>query len=54
MKVYIDDILIKIIGSDHYIIDLEEAFEELRKSQMKLNPNIYAFEVTSKKFWIFL
>ena len=54
MKVYVDDILMKSIEADRYITDLEEAFDELCRYQMKLNPNKYIFEVTLRKFLIFL
>ena len=54
MKVYIDDMLVKNIESDRYITNLEEVFEELRKYQMKHNPNKFTFGVISKNFWIFI
>ena len=46
--------LVKSSEKDRHIIDLKEVFGELRKHQMKLNSNKYAFEVTASKFFDFL
>ena len=54
MKVYVNDMLVKSPEEDRQIIDLEEAFGELRKHQIKLNLNKYTFRVTSDKFLSFL
>ena len=54
MKVYLDDILVKNVEADQHITDLNEAFNELRSYQMKLNPSKYAFGVNSKKFLGFM
>ena len=54
IKIYVDDMLVRSTEKDRYIIELEKAFEELKKHQMKLNPNKYAFGVTSDKFLNFL
>lgn len=45
MEVYIDDMLIKSTKSDYHIADLEDAFNELRQYQIKLNPNKCAFRL---------
>ena len=41
MKVYIDDMIVKSTEEDQHITNLKEAFGELRKYWMKLNPNKY-------------
>lgn len=53
MEVYVDDILVKSIKSDH-ITDLKELFNELRRYQVKLNLNKCAFGITSRKFLDFM
>ena len=47
VKVYVDDMLVKSKEEDDHLKDLEETFNMLRKYQMKLNPNKYAFGVSS-------
>lgn len=54
MKVYVDDMLVKSRTIEHHIIDLKETFAMLQCFQMKLNPNKYAFGVTSSKFLGFI
>ena len=54
MEVYVDDMIVKSTEEDWYITDLKEAFEELIRHQIKLNPNKYTFEVGSGKFFDFL
>ena len=54
MKVYIDDMIVKSTEEDQYITDLKKVFGELRRHQMKVNPNKYAFRVGSDKFLDFL
>nr|XP_010905349.1 uncharacterized protein LOC105032576 [Elaeis guineensis] len=54
MKVYVDDMLVKSIEEDWHITNLKKVFRELRKHQMKLNPNKYAFGVALGKFFDFL
>ena len=50
MEVYIDDMLVKsLVASDH-IKHLEQAFEVLKKYNMKLNPVKCSFGVTLGKF----
>ena len=50
MKVYVDDMLVKRSQTFDHIWDLEEAFDTLRRYQIKLNLTKCAFEVTSEKF----
>ena len=54
MKVYVDDMLIKSIEADQHITDLNEAFNELRSYQLKLNPSKYIFEGNSENFFGFI
>ncbi|XP_019252773.1 PREDICTED: uncharacterized protein LOC109231571 [Nicotiana attenuata] len=54
MEVYIDDILDISKRKADYIYHLKEAFGILRQYGMKLNPEKYAFGVTSGKFLDFL
>ena len=54
MKVYMDDMLVKSLQTSDHVWDLKEAFDTLRRYQMKLNPTKCAFEITSKKFFEFL
>ena len=53
MEIYFDDMYVKSIEADQHT-DLEEAIEELRKYEIKLNLNKCAFGVTLKKFLDFL
>ena len=54
MKVYVDDMLVKSLQTSDHVRDLEEAFDTLRRYQMKLNPTKYAFGLTSGNLFGFL
>ena len=54
MEVYIDDMLVKMPEEADHLEDLEEAFNNLRIYQMRLNLSKCTFEVTSGKFLGFL
>ena len=54
MEVYIDDILVKSKKCLNHTKHLQEAFELLRKYNMKLNPLKCAFEVSLGKFLGFM
>ena len=54
MEIYIDDMIVKSIEEDQHITDLKKVFGELRRHQMKLNPNKYTFRVGLDKFLDFL
>jgi hypothetical protein len=54
MEVYVDDILVKSLTTGGHIADLAEAFENLRRYRMKLNPQKCAFGVDSGKFLGFM
>ncbi|KAL8464668.1 hypothetical protein ACS0TY_034245 [Phlomoides rotata] len=50
MEVYIDDIIVKSTKIENHLRDLDEAFDILRKFNMKLNPKKCNFGVESGKF----
>ena len=54
MKVYIDDMLVKSKEHFDHTKHLQEAFELLRRYDMKLNPLKCAFGVSSGKFLGFM
>ena len=54
MQVYMDDMLVKSLREDEHLSDLQETFDTLRVSNMKLNPNKCVFEVTAGKFLGFM
>ena len=54
MEIYIDDMLIKSTKAILHISDLIEAFDALRKHQIKLNLTKYTFGITSKRFLNFM
>lgn len=54
MEVYIDDLLVKSVKEVNHITDLEEAFNNLRHHQMKLNPSKCTFCVMAGKFLSFM
>nr|XP_009765539.1 PREDICTED: uncharacterized protein LOC104217081 [Nicotiana sylvestris] len=54
MELYIDDMLVKSQQTGDHIQHLTDTFQILRKFNMKLNPEKYAFGVSSSKFLGFL
>ena len=54
MEVYIDDMLVKSTTTELHIAHLSEAFQILRKYNMKLNPAKCAFGVSPGKFLGFI
>ena len=54
MEVYIDDILVKSTTTELHIAHLSDAFQILRKHNMKLNPAKCAFGVSVGKFLGFI
>ena len=54
MEVYIDDMLVKSTTAELHIAHLSEAFQILRKYNMKLNPAKCAFGVSTGKFLGFI
>ena len=53
-EVYIDDMLVKSTTAELHIAHLSEAFQILRKYNMKLNSAKYAFRVSAGKFLGFI
>ena len=45
-----DDMLLKSLFAEHYLVDLEECFQTLLKFHVKLNLNKCAFRVSVGKF----
>ena len=54
MEVYIDDMLVKSTTAELHIAHLAEAFQILKKYNMKLNPAKCAFGVSTRKFLGFI
>ena len=54
MEVYIDDMLVKSTTTELHITHLAEAFQILKKYNMKLNPAKCAFGVSAGKFLGFI
>ena len=54
MEVYVDDMLVKMVQGKNHVADLFEAFDTLRRYEMKLNPSKCAFGIASGKFLGFL
>ena len=54
MEVYIDDMFVKSTMAELHIAHLAEAFQILKKYNMKLNPAKCAFEVSVGKFLGFI
>lgn len=50
MKVYIDDMIVKLLKEHNHIDHLKQAFIFLLKCNIKLNPTKCSFGVTSGKF----
>ncbi|KAL5546495.1 hypothetical protein UlMin_006182 [Ulmus minor] len=50
MEVYIDDMLVKSLSAEQHLHHLRQAFEVLKKYNMKLNPTKCSFGVSSGKF----
>ena len=54
MEVYIDDMLVKSVKAELHITHLAEAFQVLKRYNMKLNPTKCAFGVSAGKFLGFI
>jgi len=52
VEVYVDDIVVKSNSCDQHIKDLEEVFEALKRTNMRLNPKKCVFRVDGGKFWV--
>ena len=54
VEVYVDDMLVKSLGEEKHLDDLQETFDILRQYNIKLNPSKCAFGVSSGKFLGFM
>lgn len=54
MEVYVNDMLVKSAKEADYIVDLEEALNNLRRHWMKLYPSKCTFGVIAGKFLSFM
>ena len=54
VKVYVDDMLVKILDEEKHLDGLQETFDMLRQYNLKLNPSKCAFGVSSSKFLGFI
>ena len=54
MEVYVDDMLVKSKEARTHLVNLQEAFDTLKRYKMKLNPAKFLFGVSSRKFLGFL
>ena len=54
VKVYVDDMLVKILDEEKHLDGLQETFDTLRQYNLKLNPSKCAFGVSSGKFLGFI
>ena len=54
VQVYVDDMLVKSVGENDHLSDLQETFNTLRSYNMKLNPSKCVFGVTAGKFLDFM
>lgn len=54
MKVYLDDMLVKIRTADQHILNMSWMFDILKQCRMRLNPTKCTFGVASGKFLRFM
>ena len=54
VEVYVDDMLVKSLGEEKHLDDLQETFDTLRQYNMKLNPSKCAFGLSLGKFLGFM
>lgn len=54
MEAYVDDMVVKTLAGDAHRLDLEEAFGELRKHNVRLNPKKCMFCIQSSNFLGFM
>jgi hypothetical protein len=50
MEVYIDDIVVKLVGFEDHMTDLKLSLERMKKFRLRMNPLKCTFRVTSRKF----
>ncbi|RDY14813.1 Retrovirus-related Pol polyprotein from transposon 17.6, partial [Mucuna pruriens] len=54
LEVYVDNMVVKSTSLEEHIEDLEEIFTQVKKYNMRLNPNKYVFETQGGKFLGFM
>ena len=54
IKVYIDDMVVKLIDVSQHLTDLEQAFVRIGLHNLKMNPAKCAFRVLIRNFLCFL
>jgi len=54
MKVYVDDVVVRLDSLEQHVRNLEEVFAAIRKYNMRLNPDKCVFGVTSENFLRFM
>lgn len=52
LEVYVEDMVVKYDDLVTYIIDLEEVFNQLRKYNMRLNPEKWVFGVKGENLCV--
>ena len=50
MEVYVDDMIVLADDMDRHCVNLEDAFAEIRRHNIRLNPAKCSFGVTGGKF----
>lgn len=54
LKIYIDDMVVKTGDGTMHANDLQDIFDQLRRHNMRLNPNKCAFGISAGKFLGFM
>jgi hypothetical protein len=54
MEVYIDDVVVKLVGVEEHMPDLKLSLERMKKYGLRMNPLKCAFRVTSGRFLGFI
>ena len=50
MEVYIDDVIVKSETKESHLVNLRQAFDRMRKHNLKMNPEKCGFGVSAAKF----
>ncbi len=50
MEIYIDDVVVKLVGFEEHMADLKLSLERMKKYGLRMNPLKCAFGVTSGRF----
>jgi hypothetical protein len=54
MEVYIDDVVVKLVGFKEHMADLKFSLERMKKYELRMNPLKCTFGVTSGRFLGFI